>query len=170
MLNQGVIVPCSSPWAFNVMLGKKTDETICCAIDYRKPNNITKKDTYPHPRLDSCLDALQGSTWFSTLDQRSGYWQVKQDPTDADKTAFITRRGCFRFRVLSIGLTGAPSLFQRLMDMVLSGLTWTSVLVYLVEIVVFCTSFDDHLSRLRAVFKRLQIANLKIKPTKCQLF
>jgi predicted aspartyl protease len=170
MLNQGVIEPCSSPWASNVVLVKKKDGTIRCAIDYRKLNDITKKYTYPLPRIDSCLDALQGSTWFSTLDLRSDYWQVKQDPTDADKTAFITGRGYFRFRVLSFGLTGAPSLFQRLMDVVLSGLTWTSALVYLDVIVVFSTSFDDHLSRLRAVFERLQIVNLKIKPTKCQLF
>jgi hypothetical protein len=85
MLNQGVIEPCSSPWASNVVLVKKEDGTIRCAIDYRKLNNITKKDTYPLPRIDSCLDALQGFTWFPTLDLRSGYWQVKQDPTDAIK-------------------------------------------------------------------------------------
>jgi hypothetical protein len=129
MLNQGVIEPCSSPWASNVVLVKKKDGTIRCAIDYRKLNNITKKDTHPFLELIPALMLLQGSTWFSTLDLRSIYWPVKQDPTDEDKTAVITRRGCFRFRILSFGLIGAPNLFQRLMDMVLSGLTWTSALV-----------------------------------------
>ena len=100
-------------------------------------NSITKKNSFSLPRIDACLDALRGSTWFSTLDLRSGDWQVRQDPIDADKTAFVTRRGCFRFKVLSFGLTGAPSLFQRLMDMVMSGLTWTSALCYLDDIVVF---------------------------------
>jgi len=108
------------------VLVKKKDGTIRCAIDYRRVNSITKKAIYPLPRIDTCLGALQGSTWFSTLDLRSGYWHVRQDPIDADKTAFVTRRGCFRFRVLSFGLTGTPSLFQRLMDMALSDLTWTT--------------------------------------------
>jgi transposase InsO family protein len=170
MLKQGVIEPCSSEWASNVVLVKKKDGSIRCAVDYRRVHSITKKDSYPLPRIDSCLDALRGSTLFSTLDLRSGYWQVRQDPLDADKTAFVTRRGCFRFKVLSFGLTGAPSLFQRLMDMVMSGLTWISALVYLDDIVVFSSNFEQHLTRLRAVFQRLSEANLKVRPSKCQLF
>ena len=133
-------------------------------------NSITKKNSFSLPRIDACLDALRGSTWFSTLDLRSGYWQVRQDPIDADKTAFVTRRGCFRFKVLSFGLTGAPRLFQRLMDMVISGLAWTPVLCYLDDSNVYSSNFEQHLTRLRAVFQRMVEANLRVRPSKCQLF
>jgi len=150
------------------VLVKKKDGSIRCAIDYRRVNSITKKDSYPLPHIDT-VDALQGSTWFSTLDLRSGYWQVHQDPIDADKTAFVTHRGCVRFKVLSFGLTGAPSLFQRLMDMIMVGLNLTSALCYLDDIVVFSANFEQYLTRLRAVFQRLKDANLKIRPSKCQL-
>ena len=169
MLQQGIIEPCSSPWAANVVLVKKRDGTLRCAIDYRRLNQITKGDTYPLPRIDACLDTLQGSSWFSTLDLRSGYWQVRQNPVDADKTAFITRRGSFRFKVLSFGLSGAPSLFQRLMDLVLIGLTWNVALVYLDDMIIYASSFDEHISRLTSVLERLSAANLKVRPSKCNL-
>jgi Reverse transcriptase (RNA-dependent DNA polymerase) len=123
MLQQNDIEPASSHRCSNVVLVRKKDNSLRVAIDYRRLNNVTRKDSYPLPRIDSCLDALNGSSWFSTLDLRAGYWQVRQDPKDADKTAFITRKGCYRFKVLSFGLTRAPSLFQRLMDLVLAGLT-----------------------------------------------
>jgi Reverse transcriptase (RNA-dependent DNA polymerase) len=124
-----IIEPCSSPWAANVVLVLKKTGGVRCAIDYRKLNRITRGDSYPLPRIQACLDSLQDSSWFSTLDLRSGFWQVRLNPCDADKPAFITRRGCFRFKVLSFGLVGATSTFQRLMDIVLSGLTWFVCLV-----------------------------------------
>ena len=170
MLQQNVIEPASSPWCSNVVLVRKKDNSLRVAIDYRRLNNVTRKDSYPLPHIDSCLDALNGSSWFSTLDLRAGYWQVRQDPKDADKTAFITRKGCFRFKVLSFGLTGAPSLFQRLMDLILAGLTWCTALVYLDDIVVFSRSFEEQTERLKAVFERLRAANLKVKPNKCRLY
>jgi len=73
MLQQGIVEPCASPWAANVVLVKKRDGTLRCAIDYRQLNKITRGDSYPLPRIDACLDTLQGSSWFSTLDLRSGY-------------------------------------------------------------------------------------------------
>jgi len=124
ILRQGIIEPAASPWSSNVVLVRRKDGKYRFCIDYRRLNAITYQDVYPLPRIESCLDALDGAGWFSTLDLRSGYWQVQQDPRDADKTAFITRCGCFRFRVMSFGLTNAPSVFQRLMDLVLAGLTW----------------------------------------------
>ena len=113
---------------------------------------------------------MDGSSWFSTLDLRSGYHNISIREQDRDKTAFITRRGCFRYKVLPFGCTTAPSVFQRLMDMVLCGLTYTTCLVYLDDIVVHASDFDTHLNRLRAVFTRFRAANLKLHPTKCKLF
>jgi len=82
MLDQGVIQASHSPWASPIVLAKKKDGTFRFCIDYRKLNEVTKKDAHPLPRIDDLLDALQGSQMFSTLDLRSGYWQVSVDPKD----------------------------------------------------------------------------------------
>ena len=113
---------------------------------------------------------MDGAVWFSTLDLRSGYHNIPIKESDKDKTAFITRRGCFRYKVMPFGLTCAPSVFQRLMDLVLCGLTYETCLVYLDDIIVFSRDFDSHIERLRQVFDRLRMANLKLHMKKCSLF
>ena len=170
MLANDVIEPAISPWSSNVVLVKKKDGTMRFCVDYRRLNEITRKDSYPLPRIEDCLSSLGGACYFSTLDLRAGYWQTEMDSKDADKTAFVTRRGVFRFKVLSFGLANAPSLFQRLMNYVLAGLTWEACLVYIDDIIVWGSSFDEHLRRLAEVLQRLREANLKLKPSKCQLF
>ena len=169
MLAADVIEPANGQWASNICIVRKpkTNE-LRFAIDYRRLNAMTTKSAYPIPRIDTCLDSLDGAQWFSTIDLRSGYWQVKQSDQDADKTSFVSRKGCFRFKRLSFGLCGAPSLFQRLIDLVFSGLTWTSVLCYLDDVVIYSQTIEEHLQRLSQVLERLQKANLKIKPSKCQ--
>ena len=87
-----------------------------------------------------------------------------------DKTAFVTRRGQFRFKVLSFGLANAPILFQKKMDLVLAGLTWSTFLVYIDDVICFANSFEEHVERLGQVFARLSAAGLKLKPSKCKLF
>jgi Reverse transcriptase (RNA-dependent DNA polymerase) len=135
----------------NVLLVKKKDGTMRFCVDYRKLNDRTVKDAYPLPRLDGCLESLGGNRIFSTLDLRAGYWQTELDPSNAEKTAFITRSGQYKFTVLSIGLMNAPSQFQRLMDLVLAGLLWDVCLAYLDDVIVFSRDFDKHLERLAAV-------------------
>ena len=124
MLANDIIEPTMSPWASNVVIIRKNDGTYRFCVDYRRLNDITRKDSYPLPRIDDCLSSLGGACYFSTLDLSAGYWQTAMDERDADKTAFVTRRGTFRFKVLSFGLANAPALFQRLMDYVLAELTW----------------------------------------------
>lgn len=170
MLETKVIEPANSPWAANVLLVRKADNSFRFCLDYRFLNKVTRRDCYPLPRIDSCLESLGGSVFFSTLDLRSGYWQTEIAEEDRDKTAFITRSGQYRFTVLSMGLANAPSQFQRLMDMVMAGLIWQACLVYLDDIIVFAPTFQQHLERLNAVFERLEGAGLKLKPSKCQLF
>jgi len=116
------------------------------------------------------MNALQSSSWFSNLDLRAGYYNITIAESDRDKTAFITRGGCHRFTVMPFGLTGAPSVFQRLMDFVLCALSYLTCLVYLDDIIIFGKSFEEQLARLREVFNRISSANLKLKPTKCSLF
>ena len=170
MLANDICEPSYGPWASNVVLVKKSDRTLRFCIDYRQLNNLTVKDSYPLPRIDTCFDALGDAKFFSTLDLRQGYWQVENDPETADKTTFITRKGAFKFKVLPFGLSNAPAVFQRLMNLVMRGLTWEACLVFLDDIVVMSTTFEQHLERLRAVFGRLRSANLKLKPSKCKLF
>ena len=169
LLAQGVIEPASSPWSSNVVLAKNTDGSFRCCIDFRQLNEVTRKDAYPLPRTDQCFDALAGSCFFSSVDLRSGYHQCALSPLDADKTAFVTRRGMFRFKVLSFGLTNAVATFQRLMELVLSGLNFEIYLVYIDDVIVMSSTPEQHLERLEMVLQRLQEANLKLKPSKCHL-
>lgn len=170
MATQGFIEPSSSAWSSPVVLVKKKDGSWRFCVDYRKLNAVTVKDAYPLPRIDESLDALSGSKFFSTLDLVSGYWQVELDEDAKQKSAFCTRNGLWQWRVLPFGLTSAPSTFERLMEKVLRGLHWKSVLIYLDDIVIFSSTVSQHLDRLELVLQRLEAANLKLKPSKCELF
>jgi len=169
MLQHDVIEPAASSWCSNVVMVKKRDGSMCC-IDYRKTNELIKKDKFPLPKIDTCLDMLNASRYFSSCDLRQGYWQTVIDEKDRDKTAFVTRKGQWRFKVLSFGLCNAPSQFARTMELVLSGLTYDICLVYLDDILVFSKTFEEHCDRLAAVFDRLERHTLKLKASKCHLF
>ena len=168
MTSKGVISPSKSPWASPIVLVKKKDGTIRFCIDYRKVNNLTVKDAYPLPRVDDTLDTLAGSVWFTTLDLKSGYWQVEVAQEDRAKTAFTTQEGLFEFNVMPFGLCNAPATFQRLMDSVLAGLQWSTCLVYLDDIIIMGRTFNEHLANLQQVFERLKQAGLKLQFKKCQ--
>ena len=171
MVENNIIEPRSgSEWISNVVLVRKKDGSLRYCIDYRGLNAVTQKANYPLPRIDACHDSLGGNTLFSCLDMRSSYWQVKVKDSDVDKTSFVTRKGIFGFKVLPFGLCNAPSTFQRLVDLVLAGLTWEVCLAYLDDLVVFSRTFHEHLERLQLVLSRLKEANLKLKPNKCSLF
>ena len=162
MQQQHVIEPSHSPWASPVVLVKKKDGSLRFCVDYRQLNSITKKDSYPLPRVDDLLDSLSDARWFSMLDLWCGYWQVELNPVDREKTAFSTTHGLYQFRVMPFGLCNAPSTFQRLMELVLAGLRWEICLAYLDDVVVIGRTWDEHLKRLRSVLGRLR--------KKCQFF
>lgn len=122
MQDSGVIQPSSSPWSSPVVLVHKKDGTLRFCVDYRALNSVAKVDTFPLHRIDDLLDQLGGSTYFTTLDLASGYWQIKMDPASQEKTAFITNQGLFEFKVMPLGLCNAPAVFQRLIQRVLMGL------------------------------------------------
>jgi len=181
MLRNDIIEPAASPWASNIVLVVKKPEidsagrqkqTIRFCNDYRRLNTLTYKvkDSFPLPRIDSCLDALAGSKIYCTLDMKCSFWQTPIHPDDRDKTAFLTRRGQWRYKVLPYGLVNAPSLFQRLMNLVLMGLTWRTCLCYVDDIILMARSFEQMVERLEEVLGRMRGANLKLKPTKCRLF
>ena len=169
LLEKGLIEPASGAWSSPVVLVRKKDGKWRFCVDYRRLNAVTQQDAYPLPRIDDSLDALSGSKFFSTLDLISGYWQVPLDADASEKSAFATRSGLWKWKVLPFGLTSAPATFQRLMERVLHGLHWKSLLLYLDDIIVIAPDFSTHLHRLEEVLKRLQQAGLKLKPSKCEL-
>ena len=170
MANRGIIRPSKSPWSSPIVLvGKKDGSTRFC-VDYRKLNSVTRKDVYPLPRIDETLDTLGGAQYFTTLDLASGYWQLPLKEEDMHKTAFTTpgtSNSLWEFTVMPFGLCGAPASFQRLMEILLAGLTWEACLVYLDDIIVFSRTFEEHLGRLDSVLSRIRNGGLKLKVKKC---
>ena len=170
MERQGVIERSTSAWSSPVVLVTKKDGTTRFCVDYRKLNDITQKDSYPLPRIDDTIDALSGAQWFSTLDLKSGYWQVPLEEDAKEKTAFSTGTGLWQFTVMPFGLCNAPATFERLMEQVLSGLPTSIALLYLDDILVPGRTFNQQIENLRTVFQRLKSARLKLNPKKCILF
>ena len=172
MLKDGVIEETKSPWSSPVVLVQKKDGTTRFCIDYRKLNDITTKDSFPVPRVDDTLDALGNADAkiFSTMDLASGYWQLKIDDDDKEKTAFVTQNGTYQFRVMPFGLTGAPGAFCRVMNSTMSDLLWKCCLVFVDDIVVWSKSYQQHFIDLQQVFDKLIEAGFTLKASKCKFF
>ena len=169
MLDQGIIEESSSPWmAPAVYIRKKSGELRMC-VEYRELNKRTTKDANPLPLPDEVQDQLAQYKIFSTLDLKSGYWQLPVHPEDRIKTAFCPGPGLglYQFCRMPFGLSGAPSSFQHLMDKVLRGLSFATT--YVDDILVHSTSKEEHKVHLRQVFQRLREAGLTLKGKKCHI-
>ena len=136
--------------------------------DYRKLNSVTKADNYPLPRID---DLPGKSKCFSTLDLASGFWQIKVYPNSQEKTAFSIPQGLFEFRVIPFGLMNAPSVFQRLMQQVVTDINPvdgpTFLTAYIDDLLVFSSSLAEHLNHLCTVLVKLREVGLKFNSGKC---
>ena len=171
MVEVGAIRRSFSPWASAVVLGRKKDGGLRFCINLGKLNNRTVKDGYSLPRIEDTLDCLHGAVWFSTLDLKSGYWQVELGEEAKPLTAFtMGPLGFGECECMPFGLTNSPATFQRLMESCLGELHLNWCIIYLDDIIVFSRTPEEHVHRLRAVFEKLKVASMKLKPLKFDFF
>jgi hypothetical protein len=166
----GFIRPSSSPWGAPVLFVKKKDGSMRMCVDYRALNEVTIKNKYPLPRIDDLFDQLKGAKYFSKIDLRSGYHQLKIKESDIPKTAFVTRYGQYEFTVMSFGLTNAPAYFMNLMNKVFMEELDKFVVVFIDDILIYSKSVDEHEQHLRVVLEKLRVHKLYAKFSKCEFW
>lgn len=167
MLLFGVIQPSTSAYSSPALLVKKKDGTWRLCIDYRQLNAVTLKRKFPMPVIDELLDELSGSKFFSKLDLRAGYHQIRLVEGEEYKTAFQTHTGHYEYRVMSFGLTGAPATFQGAMNATLASVLRRFALVFFDDILIYNPDLTSHLNHLRQVFSLLSEHQWKVKLFKC---
>jgi hypothetical protein len=168
-LANGQIRPSKSPFDAPVLFVKKKDGSMRMCIDYRGLNKITIKNKYPLPRIDELFDRLLGAKYFSKIDLRSGYHQLRIYPEDIHKTAFNTRYGHFEWLVLPFGLTNAPASFMALMQEIFQPFLDKFVIVFLDDILIYSKTLAEHKTHLCQVLTTLRQHQLYAKWEKCEL-
>ena len=171
MLESGSIRPSQSAWCNTMVLVRKKDRGLCFCIDFCCLNACTKKDSYPLPQIQEALESLVDACHFSYQDLKSGFWQIRMDKALRQYTAFtVGNLGFFKCNRMPFGLCNAPASFQWLMQNCMGELNFIYCLIYYDDLIVFLRTAEEHLHQLCVVFNCLQEYNLKLKPSKCNLF
>lgn len=170
LLDSGVIRESQSPYASPIVIVRKKSGKVRMTVDFRTLNKRTIKDNFNLPKIEEIFTCLSGSRWFSTLDLKSGYYQVEMHEADKEKTAFTCPLGFYEFNRLPQGVMNAPSTFQRLMERCLSALNRRGCMVFLDDLVIYSDTLESHERKLRQVFDVLAEYGLKLSPPKSKLF
>lgn len=167
-LRDGVIEESSSPWSSPLLLVKKADGSNRVCVDYRKLNELTTKNAYPLPRINNTYQFLSGANFFSTIDLKSGFWQIQMDREDKGKTAFTCRLGHFQWKVMPFGLCNAPATFQNAMNEILRPVIDKCALVYLDDVIIYSQSGEQHKKDIKKVMELLNQQKLTVSQRKCK--
>ncbi|KAH0773630.1 hypothetical protein KY290_010767 [Solanum tuberosum] len=170
LLDKGFIQPSISPWGAPVLFVRKNDGSLSMCIDYRQLNKVTIKNKYPLPRIDNLFDQLQGASYFSKIDLRSGYHQLRVRGVDIPKTAFRTRYGLYEFLVMSFGLTNVLEVFMDLMNRVFRHYLDMFVIVFIDDILIYSRSENEHMDHLWIVLQVFKDHQLYTKFSKCEFW
>ncbi|GKE08576.1 putative nucleotidyltransferase, ribonuclease H [Tanacetum coccineum] len=168
--DKGFIRPSPSPWGAPVLFVKKNDGSFRMCIDYRELNKLTIKNRYPLPRIDDLFYQLQGSQYFSKIDLRSGYHQLRVHENNISKTTFRTQYGDFEFTVMPFGLTNAPAIFMDLMNRVCRPYLDKFVIVFIDDILIYSKTKEEHEMHLGLVLDLLKKEKLYAKFSKCEFW
>ena len=166
--NLGIIEESASPWSSPVVPIRKKDGSLRLCVDYRALNRVTKADKFPIPNIADSVFGLHGVKYFTKLDITKGFYQVPLDEQSKEYTAFTTPHGHWQFNVLSFGLKNAPAAFQRGMRDLLIEFPWKKVIVYVDDILIMGSTFEEHLTLVSQVLSTLLQHGVKIKLDKCE--
>ena len=167
-LKIGRIQPSNSPCSSPVLFSPKKDGTLRLCVDYRGLNAITKRNRYPLPLIEDVLDSLKGSKYFTTMDLRDGYHNLRIAPGHEWMTAFRTKFGLFEYTCVPFGLTNAPPVFQAFIDRVFGDLLFQGVVVYLDDVMIYADTLEEHQRLVREVLRRMELHQLSAKLSKCR--
>ena len=167
LLEAGFIQPSKAPYGAPFLFQKKHDGSLRMCIDYRALNKVTVKNKYPIPLIADLFDQLGRAKYFTKLDLRSGYYQVRISEGDEPKTTCVTRYGSYEFLVMPFGLTNAPATFCTLMNKIFHPFLDKFVVVYLDDIVIYSNTLEEHVDHLGRVFQLLKQNELYVKREKC---
>ncbi|KAJ0590440.1 putative nucleotidyltransferase, Ribonuclease H [Helianthus annuus] len=170
LLDKGFIRPSFLPWGAPALFVKKKDGSFRMCIDYRELNKLTIKNRYPLPRINDLFDQLQGSSFYSKVDLRYGYHQLRIQEESIPKTAFRTRYGHYEFLVMPFGLTNAPAVFMDLMNRVCKPYLDKFVIVFIDDILIYSKTKAEHEQHLRAILELLKKEQLYAKFSKCEFW